>query len=309
MNRLNFGLDSFPKAKILLRWRVTDALFIILIMLLYGLFYNLPPFERQFFINDLTISHPFKEHEIVPNKELFFYAAFTPFFLLIISSLIITPKHRFYVTYLTLLGFVSSILFTSFLTDILKNWIGRPRPDFISRCDVTSTALENVLYTASQVCQTEDLEKLKDGFRSCPSGHSSISWAGLGYLSLWLLGQTCSAHHGTGLWRTLISIIPTIIATLIALSRTQDYRHRFSDVTIGSLVGALIGYWSYRRYFPSIKSRFCYMPTQLIVENNLSSNNYLLHENEDFEDGYHLISTQIPAEPDLENQLPHNYNQ
>lgn len=45
-----------------------------------------------------------------------------------------------------------------------------------------------------------------------------------------------------------------ICALLIAISRTEDYRHDVYDVTVGSLIGLIISLWSYRRFFPPLKS-------------------------------------------------------
>lgn len=36
------------------------------------------------------------------------------------------------------------------------------------------------------ICTQTDLAILKDGFRSFPSGHSSLSFAGLGFLAFYL---------------------------------------------------------------------------------------------------------------------------
>lgn len=87
-----------------------------------------------------------------------------------------------------MLGFLSSLIITSFLTDIIKNSVGRPRPDLISRCRPEKGTPEHTL-VAFTVCLETDHHILHEGWRSFPSGHSSFAFAGLGYLSLYALFQ------------------------------------------------------------------------------------------------------------------------
>lgn len=128
---------------------------------------------------------------------------------------------------------------------------------------------------------------LHDGWRSFPSGHSSFSFAGLGYLSLFLAGQTRLFVLGAGgsvegslngrviedegeqgkavyargdLARALLCLSPLLGAAMIAISRCQDYRHDVYDVCTGALLGYVVAYWSYRRYWPSLSSWHCHEP-------------------------------------------------
>lgn len=64
----------------------------------------------------------------------------------------------------------------------------------------------------------------------------------------------------TDLARVLLALAPLIGAALIAISRLEDYRHDVYDVTIGSALGMLIAYFSYRRYYPALKSPQCDTP-------------------------------------------------
>jgi diacylglycerol diphosphate phosphatase / phosphatidate phosphatase len=64
----------------------------------------------------------------------------------------------------------------------------------------------------------------------------------------------------TDLARVLIALAPLIGAALIAISRLEDYRHDVFDVTCGSLLGMLMAYFSYRRYFPSLRLARCDEP-------------------------------------------------
>ena len=64
----------------------------------------------------------------------------------------------------------------------------------------------------------------------------------------------------TDLARVLLALAPLVGAALIAISRCEDYRHDVYDVTVGSILGVSLAYFSYRRYYPSLKSPLCDTP-------------------------------------------------
>ena len=138
------------------------------------------------------------------------------------------------------------------ITNALKNATGKPRPDFIDRCQPKPDAADPVPYGLStdEVCTRRDL--LKDGYRSFPSGHSSSSFAGLFYLSLYLAGKLHIWDSRAFVWKTFLVIVPTLGAALIAISRIEDARHHPFDVITGSLLGVACAWVSYRQYFPPL---------------------------------------------------------
>jgi diacylglycerol diphosphate phosphatase/phosphatidate phosphatase len=101
---------------------------------------------------------------------------------------------------------------------------------------------------------------LHDGWRSFPSGHSSFSFSGLGYLALWLAGQCHVYRPRADLARVLVALAPLLGAALIAISRCEDYRHDVYDVTVGSVLGMAVAHYTYRRYYPALRSRNCADP-------------------------------------------------
>lgn len=151
------------------------------------------------------------------------------------------------------------MILTSFITDVIKNAVGRPRPDLISRCKPANGTPEHTLVTY-EVCTEKDSHVLHDGWRSFPSGHSSFAFSGLGFLALYLSGQMHVFRPQTDLGRVLVSLAPLLGAALIAISRCEDYRHDVYDVTIGSVLGMSIAFFSYRRYFPRLRSPKCHEP-------------------------------------------------
>lgn len=209
----------------------------------------------------------------------FVYALFIPLGLILLYNLIArSPAHAHHVS---ILGLAIALVLTSTLTDIVKNAVGRPRPDLVARCKPTAGTPEHKLVTF-EVCTETDHHTLHDGWRSFPSGHSSFSFAGLGYFSLFLAGQ-CKVFvlrssgggaaggdasgnlervvHARGdLGRAILCLSPLVGAAMIAISRCQDYRHDVYDVCTGALLGWVVAYWSYRRYWPRLSSRHCDEP-------------------------------------------------
>lgn len=265
MNRVTLGMDRLgtQRYNLLQKWRVSDLFFLVLAFVINIPVARFKPFERQFYVNDLSISHPYASPQTVNNSQLMVYTIAVPVVTITLFTLILADKrHKYYVWYISLLGLLLGITYTNLLTDYLKNWIGRLRPDFLSRCIPKEGTPKNVLVYAKDVCTTTNSERLYDGFRTTPSGHSSESFAGLGYLYMWLCGQLLTEYPTSGSWRKVVALMPLVGATLIALSRTQDYRHHFVDVIIGSVLGFIIAWWSYRRNFPSIydTKNHCFKP-------------------------------------------------
>lgn len=177
--------------------------------------------------------------------------------ILIVWSVLVRPGwHKVHVT---TLGFFISVLVTALITDIIKNAVGRPRPDLIDRCKPRKGTPDHE-FVHFDVCTETDHHILHDGFRSFPSGHSSFSFAGLGYLSIFLISQLRALHPRVDLLRILVSFTPLVGAALIALSRYEDYRHDPYDITAGSLLGFLMAFFSWRRYYPALRSRHCDTP-------------------------------------------------
>ncbi|TGO34466.1 hypothetical protein BHYA_0196g00220 [Botrytis hyacinthi] len=215
------------------------------------------PFHRMFFINNINIQYPHALVERVPVGWNLIYAGVIPCITLAVWLGISRANlHKYHVT---MLGFFIGLVLTSFITDVIKNAVGRPRPDLISRCKPTPETPENKLVTI-HVCSEKDHHTLHDGWRSFPSGHSSFAFAGLGYLAFFFAGQTHVFRPRTDLGRVLLALAPLLGAAMIAISRCEDYRHDVYDVTCGSILGISLAYFSYRRYFPRLHSSKCHEP-------------------------------------------------
>ncbi|KAH3768083.1 acid phosphatase/Vanadium-dependent haloperoxidase [Pelomyxa schiedti] len=90
------------------------------------------------------------------------------------------------------------------------------------------------------------------GRKSFPSGHSTIAFGGFTFLSLYLAGKLKAFVDTSGqLWKLILVLLPEIPALLIALSRTRDYYHDFSDIVAGAGLGIAIAFVCYNSlYYP-----------------------------------------------------------
>ena len=187
-----------------------------------------------------------------------------------ILVLCLSLRRGWHETHVSILGLLLSHGFTSFLTDVLKNAIGRPRPDLLDRCQA-APGTDGVGWVDINVCTQEDTGMLWDGFRSFPSGHSSFSFAGLAFLGFYLTGLTgVVAGSGRGVraggtgggsrtncLKITLVMAPFLAALLVALTRLVDYRHDVYDITAGSLLGLGSAWLVYRRFFNALSGMRC----------------------------------------------------
>lgn len=54
--------------------------------------------------------------------------------------------------------------------------------------------------------------------------------------------------------------MPFSAAALIAISRSMDYRHHWHDILVGSILGTVLAFFSYRQYYPSLSSELSHRP-------------------------------------------------
>lgn len=109
---------------------------------------------------------------------------------------------------------------TGVITNILKVITGRLRPDFFSRCFPEGHIEEDM------VCNGEP-RLIVEGRKSFPSGHSSMSFASMTFLTLYLMAKLrIFDDNGRGKgWRVVVCVLPLILASCIAISRSCDYHH------------------------------------------------------------------------------------
>ncbi|CAB4428135.1 unnamed protein product [Rhizophagus irregularis] len=81
-----------------------------------------------------------------------------------------------------------------------------------------------------------------------------------GFLSLYLAGKLHVFDQKGYTYKGFVVAAPLVVAILIAISRTEDYRHHWHDVFAGSLVGFLLSYFAYHQYYPDLHSKISDKP-------------------------------------------------
>ncbi|EPQ58178.1 PAP2-domain-containing protein [Gloeophyllum trabeum ATCC 11539] len=235
-------------------WAVT-----IVVAAIFFAIDNVEGFRREFSLSDTSLRHPYAVHERVPPFALYMIAIVSPIVLVLAINLL--TVRSFWDAHNSLLGLVLGLAITGTITQFTKLTVGRPRPDVIDRCQPVPGSADPIYKLSnSSICTQTDAYILKDGFRSFPSGHSSLSFAGLGFLSFYIAGKLHlfdKRGHAPKAW---ISLAPLAGAAMVAISRTMDYRHHWQDVLVGSILGLVMSYFSYRQYYPPLSSEFSHRP-------------------------------------------------
>ncbi|KIH45198.1 PAP2 family protein [Ancylostoma duodenale] len=129
------------------------------------------------------------------------------------------------------------------MVDIAKYTIGRQRPHFMDVCrpNIGYTECKDPdVYITNFTCTGSNKYLIHESQLSFYSGHSAFSFYGAWFTSLYLQAR---------LYRPLFSrlLLPVIQfslfggASYVALTRVSDYKHHWSDVLVGALIGSTIG--------------------------------------------------------------------
>lgn len=277
--RLPFSKKRLSK-KVIFSY-IVDYLIIVVLIGVFAIVDKIPPFHQHFSLDNYTLHYPFAVKERVPVIWLCVYVIGAPAVVIGIYTLVIDGlfshqttmpsgrsgikrlsgryrfKDRLWELNCGILGLALSVAAAFTITGALKNAIGKPRPDLMSRCEadpVKIAAVRAVNYTLAtiDICTQKDDYILQDGFKSFPSGHSSVSFAGLFYLSIYLAGKLHVMDAKGEVWRTFLVMVPALGAALITGTRIMDARHHPFDVLSGATLGIAVAWVSYRQYFPPV---------------------------------------------------------
>ena len=153
------------------------------------------------------------------------------------------------------LFFITAGITTAIVTEILKNLVGRYRPDWLDRCQPAApgeVVIDGWGATSSQnpPCTNADISasKLDDGRKSFPSGHSSTAFS-LGtvvvaHAGWWMLGSGGREGRPTPFLATALELwmaLQISWAIGVASSRVLDNKHHVGDVVGGGVIGVLFG--------------------------------------------------------------------
>ncbi|KAJ6023743.1 hypothetical protein N7540_004540 [Penicillium herquei] len=288
-------------SKLLLLSYIIDWVFIIGVALIgYG-FYKQTPNQHPFSLTDPGISYPFMQNETVTTTTLILVSLLAPAAITLIGAFVIVPgtaapegpkpttsqilRRKFWEWNVGWMGLGVAYAGVFMATQGLKVLIGRPRPDLLARCNpdldkistyavsgLGETLTGAITMVSYKICQTQTSTLTVEGFSSFPSGHSSSSFAGLGYLTLWLSAKlsvgfpylptyplegknhdddrTSVRKRGAAppVLLMILAFFPTCTAFFIAGSRWFNYRHHAFDIIFGSLMGAFFAWVGFNMY-------------------------------------------------------------
>ncbi|KAI8871418.1 acid phosphatase/Vanadium-dependent haloperoxidase [Ramicandelaber brevisporus] len=257
LTRLLPCLPRTRKAQLIFIYALDWLTIIILAGATFGID-KIKPFHREFSVGDKSISHVYKENT-VSDTMLFVISAIIPLALILFVGLGIRRSIKD--VHHGLLGLGLCLTMTLVITVSFKITVGRLRPDWMSRCLPKADSVDPPYGLSNYtICTRQDGYIFYDGMKSFPSGHTSLSHAGLGFLSLFLAGKL-HIFDGKGYTiRGFIAVFPLIGAGLVGVSRTTDYRHHWQDVLVGALIGLASAYFSYRQFYPTLESKECHRP-------------------------------------------------
>ncbi|USP74218.1 hypothetical protein yc1106_01492 [Curvularia clavata] len=212
----SFKTASRPSSRLIASY-IFDWIVIIAIAAVAGGWEFLEPFRRPFSPVDLNISYPHQFNEKIPTWLLVVVSLVIPAAIVMFVSLVFVPgptaergtpksliwRRKLWEWNTGWMGLALSLATAFLITQGMKNLFGKPRPDLLSRCKpdldrIAEFAINPVVndvfdpawvLVTSGICTQTDNDLLKDGFKSFPSGHSSFSWAGLLYLTLFLASK------------------------------------------------------------------------------------------------------------------------
>ena len=157
-------------------------------------------------------------------------------------------------THKTMCMYFFTVGLSEFVTDGLKRYIGRLRPNFYSMCEFDEV---------SRQCMST-LSRIEQSRKSFPSGHSSLSFSSLCLVSFYALRQirfyTLQNRKEAGIGRlsnllslalvTVFTVSPLLLASWVAASRIRDFWHHPSDVIAGIGIGSLSAIYGFGLWFP-----------------------------------------------------------
>jgi len=245
-----------------------------------------------FFCNDDSIKYPYKKDSISANTLLAVCVVVglaiclaTETFLCIKSGTKGGSSRFFHIisTFYSSFGFFfAGAVFSQFMTDVGKQTFGRLRPHFLDVCvpsvQCTSSNYHqyigpdeyNCTATSHPAIPDADFEdELEDSRLSCPSGHASFSWYCMLYIVLYLEFRL----RGCGLrfFRHAVQVGACVFAMWVCASRVIDFKHRYSDIIAGGIVGSFVAVLTVYAYVSSVRRSPVYSKLEASTKNGTQS--------------------------------------
>ncbi|KAF5751891.1 putative lipid phosphate phosphatase 3 [Tripterygium wilfordii] len=226
------------------RKHMHDWLILLLLGAIEIVLFTIQPFHRFVAETMMTdLKYPMKDNT-VPVWSVPMYAVLLP---IAVFLFFYFRRRDVYDLHHSILGLLFAMLITGVFTDAIKVAVGRPRPNFFWRCFPDGIDLYD--HWGDVVCHGKASE-IKEGYKSFPSGHTSWSFAGLGFLSLYLSGKIKAFDRKGHVAKLCVVFLPLLAASLVGVSRVDDYWHHWEDVFVGGLLGLVVAAFCYRQFFP-----------------------------------------------------------
>ncbi|CAL0317697.1 unnamed protein product [Lupinus luteus] len=224
-----------------------DWLILLLLGAIEGVLNIIEPFHRYIGKDMMAdLMFPFKEDSI-PMWAVPILSIVIPILIFVAFYL---ARKDIYDLHHAILGLMFASLITGVITDSIKDAVGRPRPNFFLRCFPDKIPVFDV-DTGDVLC-SGDAKVIKEGYKSFPSGHTSWSFAGLGFLTWYLSGKVRVFDRRGHIAKLCISLFPLLIASLVGVTRVDDYWHHWTDVFAGGLIG-----WAPHAFFHMLGENGC----------------------------------------------------
>jgi len=160
---------------------------------------------------------------------------------------------------LSVLGFVEAMAMTFSLTEFIKSYVGRKRPNFFAMCNYQGyrNALETNNFTNYNLnttpglpgdlsnCWETDISIIRDSQYSFPSGHSASAFCALVFCGLVLTNSLHDWSKKHNMIKGLVMCCFVWSAVMVAGTRPRDYWHNFDDILGGAAIGATMAILSF----------------------------------------------------------------
>ena len=207
---------------------------------------------------DLGLDFPLLS-QTIPVSLLTLVGIVLPIILLLVVGICNGPPGD---AHASLCAYFLSVGMNSFVTDMMKNYCAKLRPNFYNMCEfdaVTKTCTNDV----------------SNAHKSFPSGHSSLAFCAMTILCLYFYGKvglhrTPFTYDATKNYPSLATkllawisfSVPLSIALFVACSRVHDYYHHPADIVTGALIGSVCAVLATSLWYPSVFSDAAGYPLQ-----------------------------------------------
>ncbi|XP_060536290.1 putative phosphatidate phosphatase isoform X2 [Cylas formicarius] len=215
-------------------------------------------FHRGFFCDDESLRHPYHE-STVPSWSLYITGIGLNCLVMVLTEFLNRPgdnKREIYFMgwnvpqwvyngYCAIGIFAFGAACSQLTTDVMKYTIGRLRPHFYTVCEpnIDCSLPENqhiyhINFSCTNPSYIYNKRVMKEMRLSFPSGHSSFSMYSMLYFAIYL--QKRMTWDGSKLLKHTLQFLAVLNAVFTAMTRVSDYKHHWSDVLSGLLLGAIV---------------------------------------------------------------------